>query len=238
MPRQAGPNMRGLLMSFAAASAIVTWGIAAAPAAAASLQVNPVNLVLPADRQSTSLTIRNNDAAPVAVRVVTYGWSQEGGRDVYSPTNDVIVSPAIFTIGAGAGQLVRVGLRARTAKAYRVIFEEIPRPQSNRPIQVALRLNLPLYLVPPGAAKPALSWSLRRTASGDLVVEGRNSGNLQAQILGFDVEDKDGRRTTLSQEMGVILPASSRDWKAGVHPEFRIGTPLLLRIRNASGVML
>src|SRR3954470_12925572 len=164
----------------------------AAPVTAGSFQVNPVTLTLPADRQSTSLTIRNNDTAPVAVRVETFGWSQPEGRDVYTATGDVIVSPAIFTIAPGAVQLVRVGLRARNAKAYRVVFEEIPRPHSTGSIQVALRLNLPLYLAPAAGAKPALSWTLRRGPSGDMVVEGRNAGAAQAQILGLEVEDGAG----------------------------------------------
>ena len=228
---------RGGGLALAAAFAILAWGGVPAPAAAGSFQVSPVNLTLPADRQSTSLTIRNNDSAPVAVRVETFGWSQQDGRDVYSATSDVIVSPAIFTIAPGAVQLVRVGLRARNAKAYRVIFEEIPRQQSSGSVQVALRLNLPLYLAPPSpGAKPALSWKLWRSPSGEMVVEGRNAGAVQAQILGLEVEDGDGRRTILSQDMGVILPASARDWKAGVHPEFKTGSSLLLRIRNSVGV--
>jgi fimbrial chaperone protein len=214
----------------------VAAALLAAPAAAGSFQVNPVNLTLPADRQSTSLTIRNTDNVPVAVRVETFGWFQQDGRDIYSATSDVIVSPAIFTIAPGAVQLVRVGLRARNAKAYRVIFDEIPRQQSTGSIQVALRLNLPLYLASPPAAKPALTWSLWRSPSGEMFVEGRNTGAAQAQILGLDTEDRDGRRTILSQEMGVILPASARYWKAGVHPEFRAGSSLLLRIRNSVGV--
>lgn len=216
-------------------TALVAAGVAA-PAAAGSFQVNPVNLTLPADRQSTSLTIRNNDSAPVAVRVETFGWSQQEGRDVYSPTGDVIVSPAIFTIAPGAVQLVRVGLRARTAKAYRVIFDEIPHKQSTGAVQVALRLNLPLYLAAEPGAKPALSWTLRRSPAGEMVIEGRNTGPVQAQILGFEVEDADGRRTILSQDMGVILPASARYWKAGVHPDLKAGSSLLLRVRNSAGV--
>jgi fimbrial chaperone protein len=225
----------GGLVLAAACAALACVGIAA-PAAAGSFQVNPVNLTLPADRQSTSLTIRNNDSAPVAVRVETFGWSQQEGRDVYSATTDVIVSPAIFTIAPGATQLIRVGLRARSAKAYRVIFAEIPRRQSTDSIQVALRLNLPLYLASAAGAKPALSWTLRRSPSGDMVVEGRNAGAVQAQVLGLEVEDGEGRRTILSQDMGVILPASTRDWKTGAHPELRTGSSLLLRVRNSVGV--
>jgi fimbrial chaperone protein len=227
--------MRGLTKALAAAVGLLGCGLAV-PAAAGSFQVNPVNIILAAGRQTASLTIRNNDAAPVAVRVATYRWTQENGRDVYSPTGDLIASPPIFTIAAGATQLVRVGLVDRQGRAYRVILEEIPRRQVGGAVQVALRLNLPLYVLPPGGGKAEVSWSLWRDASGETFVEGRNAGTVHAQILGFETLDREGRRTILSQEMGVILPASARYWKAGVHPEFRAGSSLLLRIRNSVGV--
>jgi fimbrial chaperone protein len=215
---------------------LMIWGILAAPAAAGSFQVNPVNITIPADRQSTAVTMKNNDSTPVSVRVVAYRWSQENGRDVYSPTGDVIASPAIFTIPPGAGQLVRVGLRTRGATAYRVMFEEIPRPQANGAVQVTLRLNLPLYLPPSPTAKPDVSWKISRNAAGEMVISGRNSGTAHAQMLAFEAEDQAGHRISLSQEMGVVLPASTRNWKAGVHPEFTVGSSLLLKVRNPTGV--
>ena len=212
------------------------WGILAAPAAAGSFQVNPVNISIPADRQSTAVAMKNNDSAPVSVRVVSYRWSQEDGHDVYSPTSDVIASPAIFTIPPGGNQLVRVGMRTRGAKAYRVIFEEIPRPQASGAVQVSLRLNLPLYLPPASTAKADVSWEMVRNASGELLVSGRNKGSAHTQVVGLDVEDQAGHRTPLSQEMGVVLPASARSWRAGVHPEFKAGSTLLLNVRSPAGV--
>ena len=228
--RHSGPRI-------AAAMGLLFAGIAAAgPAAAGSFQVNPVNINLPADRQSTSVTIRNSDTEPVSVHVVTFRWTQENGRDVYSPTTDVIASPPIFTIAPGATQLVRVGLKARTGGAYRVILEEIPRQlRSRTEIQVALRLNLPLYLLPAGRGEAALSWSAWRDGAGDLIVEGRNSGSLHAQVLEIAAAGESGRRTILSQEMGVILPSSARRWKAGKQPGFGAGGPVTLEVRSPAG---
>jgi fimbrial chaperone protein len=227
---------RGPIKLVAAALALLGWAGLAAPAIAGSFQVNPVNITLVGDQRTASLTIRNSEAVPVAVRVATYRWTQENGRDVYAPTGDLIVSPPIFTIPAGASQLVRVGLRERGGRAYRVILEEIPRRLPGASIQIALRLNLPLYILPPGGGKPALSWSLWKDPSGDTFIEGRNAGTAQAQILGFAALDREGRRTILSQEMGVILPDSTRYWRIGKRPDLSIGAHASIEVRNPAGV--
>ncbi len=208
----------------------------AVPASAGSLKVNPVHINLPAGLQSVSLKMTNSDASPVSVRVVTYAWTQAAGRDVYTATNNVILSPPMFTIPAGQTQIVRIGLRNRAAAgAYRVILEEIPRPQQvDGQIQINLRLDLPLFVLAKGRTKPELSWRAWRDSSGEMIVEGRNRGLLHSQVLALDA-DHGGRRHSLSRQMGVVLPGSARQWTAGKHPEFPVGTPLLLRVKGSAG---
>lgn len=207
-----------------------------APALAGSFQVNPVQIVLQPGKTISSLTIRNVDAQPVSVRVLTYRWTQVNGNDVYTPTDDLIASPPIFTIPANAKQLVRVGLRRRTpGAAYRVILEEIPRPSKENVIQVALRLNLPMYVLTSAGAKPAVRWSASRDAEGNIIFEGRNDGAAHAQITAIAQVDPAGKRTALTTSMGVILPASMRRWNVGKHPQLKAGSDLKLSIRSSSG---
>jgi fimbrial chaperone protein len=215
---------------------IIAGAALAAPAWAASFKINPVQIVLPADRQAASLIISNSDAAPVSLRIMGYRWSQADGLDVYSPTTDVIASPPIFTIPGGKSQLVRVGLRPGTAvTAYRVIFAEIPRDRpAEGQVQVQLRLNLPLYVLPRHAIPAELSWRTWTDRSGAMVAEGRNSGSLPAQVLALSTE-QGGRRVVLSQQMGVVLPGGARVWKLTARTAFRVGQPLSLTVRSPSG---
>ena len=210
-----------------------TFGV---PAHAGSLKVNPVHINLPAGSQSTSLKMTNGGAVETSVRVTTFGWSQVDGRDVYTPTDNVIVSPPIFTIPAGKTQLVRIGLRSRGGPgAYRVIFEEIPaqRPVGGQ-IQVTLKLNLPLYLLPPGGGKTDVSWKAWRDQSGEMVVEGRNRGSLHSQVTQLSAQLPAGLQL-LSKDMGVLLPGSARQWKIGKRSDFAVGAPLLLKVRSSGG---
>ena len=222
--------------SVAACSWLILGAAFGVPASAGSLKVNPVHINLPAGSQAVSLKMTNGDAAPASVRVTTFGWTQVDGRDVYTPTNNVIVSPPIFTIPAGKTQLVRIGLRSRgSAGAYRVIFEEIPvqRPVGGQ-IQVTLKLNLPLYLLPPGGGKSDVSWKAWRDGKGEMVVEGRNRGSLHSQVSQLSAQLPAGARL-LSNDMGVLLPESARQWKIGKRSDFAVGAPLLLKVRSSGG---
>lgn len=217
-------------------AAAFAWLIAAValvdPASAGSFKVNPVRINLPADRQTASLTIENSDAVPVAVRVIALEWTQIEGVDVHRPTNNVITAPPIFTIAPGKTQIVRMGLKSRDhARAYRLIFEEIPRqvPVAGQ-VQVTLRLDLPVYVLPKGDGKSQLSWQAWRDNAGDLVIEGSNAGSLYDQIV--EISAQQGVEHLRSTEIGVVLPGSARRWKIGKGHNFKAGIPLLLKVRS------
>jgi fimbrial chaperone protein len=119
-----------------------------------------------------------------------------------------------------------------------VIFEEIVRQQpSGSQIQVALRLNLPLYLLPQGGGKADVSWRAWRDSAGNLFIEANNRGSTYAQVLEIAARNEAGRHTILSQQMGVILPASIRSWKIGNRPDFGAGASMTLQIRSPTGDM-
>lgn len=213
--------------------ALGTLVLVAGPASAASFRVSPVKLTLLAKRPVGSLIVSSGDGAPVAVRVATYRWTQVDGKDVYTPTDDVIASPPIFTAPAGTKQLVRVGLRHRTpGAAYRVMLQEIPGPTAEKGIRIAMTLNLPLYVVDDPLAKSDVRWTAWRGADGHVVIEGRNQGVAYQQVTRIALA---GSATPLSEAMGVVLPASMRHWDIGQHPELKTGSVLRLSVRTANG---
>lgn len=207
------------------------------PAVAGTFQVDPVSIELLPGRRTTALSVRNRGGEPVSIRVHLYRWTQENGEDVHSETNELIASPPIFTVAPGGTQLVRIGPRGQDLQgAYRVILEEIPPAAGEGSgIRVALRMNLPLYVLPHGGGRPNLSWSAWRTSGGDVVIEARNQGSRHSQILGIGSIDPAGGEIALSSEMGVVLPGSARRWNVGRRPDLGPGANLQLRIRNGSG---
>ncbi len=228
--------LRWRLLPLASSTFVLGAIAAASPAAAGSFKVNPVNLSIPADRSATSLSLTNTDGQPVSVRVLTYTWTQPDGRDLYVDTNQVIVSPPIFTLAPGQTQLVRVGLKQRrSGEFYRVIFEEIPRAgTATSAIQVALRLNLPLF-VEAAKGKPDLRWQAWRDRSGTLSLDARNLGNRHQKVLQIDLGCEAGGDCIRSKEMGDVLPQGSKQWGLGRHPEIGAGSTISLKIRTPTG---
>lgn len=227
----------GRSIGSAAALAVgLAGGALAAPASAGSFKIDPVQINLPANRNAASLRMTNSGAAPVSIRVATYAWTQVDGLDVYTATGNVIVSPPIFTIPAGRTQLVRIGLRDRSATgAYRVMFEEIPRDKLvGGRIQIILRLNLPLYVSPKAGGKSELSWKAWREPSGDLIIEGRNRGSVHGQVIALTATQS-GKRHVLSTQMGVVLPGSARRWQTDKGSHLVAGMPLLLKVKGSAG---
>ncbi|MBV9883502.1 MAG: molecular chaperone [Sphingomonadaceae bacterium] len=217
----------------AAALFLAALAMPASPAAAGAFRINPVAVTVMPDQGAAQLNLSNEDSKPVGVRVTALRWTQADGRDRTEATSDLIVSPPIFTVAPGAQQLIRIGFRNRTpGAAYRLVVEEIPGPHTpGTGISVALRLDLPLYVVARRDAAPALSWSASRRPDGALVVEGRNSGDLRAQILGLEARDATGRVVGRTGAMGVVLPSSSRAWTL----DGRAGAPTELVVRTAAG---
>ncbi|HEY5723496.1 MAG TPA: fimbria/pilus periplasmic chaperone [Allosphingosinicella sp.] len=218
-----------------AAAALILAALAshASPAAAGALQVNPVAVAVMPDKGAGELRLDNEDTKPVAVRVTALRWTQAEGRDRTEETRDLVVSPPIFTVAPGSRQLIRIGFRNRTpGAAYRLIVEEIPGPKTpGTGISVALKLDLPLYVIARPGAVPALSWAARRGLDGTLVVEGWNSGDVHSQVLAIEARDSTGRIVGRTEAMGVVLPSSNRVWTLGA----AAGTPTMLVVRTAAG---
>jgi fimbrial chaperone protein len=230
------PSAKTRLRALLLAAALI--GPAAETAVAGTFNADPVHLVLRGNQRSTSLEITNLDSAqPLSVRIVPLEWRQENGEDVYGQTRNVIVSPPIFTLPPGGKQVVRLGLRARGGSpAYRVLVQEIPSgPPEPGTVQLALEMNLPLYLVPNEKAQPQVTWSLKQSPDGELLVESRNDGAKQATFYRLTTSDKSGNERVIADKLGVVLPSSFRRWKAGRQPDLLPGTELPLTVSGADG---
>jgi len=191
------------------------------PAAAGTLQVNPVLVEIGAARRTGSVTVRNVENVPVTIRAYPLAWRQQDGEDQYDETDAVIVSPPVFTIPAGGTQIVRVGLRrpqGATPQPFRLMIEEIPEASQGGGIRVALRLNLPLYSGVNQGAPRDLSWRAARQADGQWAIEARNGGAGWVRLDAAAAEAATGLRFEDGFAFGTILPGGARRWLVGAQP--------------------
>ena len=204
-----------------ASACLLVAGAAPAPATAGTLQVDPVRLEISRDRRSATITVTNQEQAPIAIRAYGLEWSQVEGEDVYRQSSAVIISPPIFTIPAGGRQTLRVGLRAPAAagRAYRVMIEEVPEAAPQGGVRVALRLNLPLFaMVNPGAAAD-IEWAAWQGADRRWIVEATNRGSGYVRVETDQARAATGIGLAGNPGFGVVLPGGSRRWVIGERPD-------------------
>lgn len=206
---------------------------------AASFTATPVRLNLPPGANSTSLSLQNTADQPVLVQAEVMAWSQRNGEDVLAPSQDLVVSPPIFTVGPGASQIVRIGLLQRPQSereiTYRLFLQEVPQPRGpgEQGISVALRLGLPVFVLPKGGASPQLSWSAR-LESGAVHVAVKNAGNGHAQIVECRLQDEDGKLIA-EQTLGVyVLAGQTRSWTMKASPAWQ-GGKLTVTAKTSAG---
>jgi fimbrial chaperone protein len=201
---------------FAATAAFL---LSSGAALGGTFSISPVRLDLSGASTTGALTVRNEEAVAVVVQADALLWEQAGDEDKLSPTRDLLVSPAVFTLPPNGSQLVRVALRrdADTQRelSYRLALQEVPQPASPdfNGLKVALRLTLPVFVRPQAAAAPQLAWTAHPDDHGQLVVTATNSGDAHARILTFSVTPADGSAGTFGQQTAAyLLPGRSRSW--------------------------
>lgn len=137
------------------------------------VRISPVMLEIARERRATSFRIENSGAAPRSFAVEAQAWRQDDGRDVLSPTEDLIVTPSVFEAAPGRAQIVRVALSlGRSApgpeRAYRLILTEIGADTPENGVRLRLQVSLPLFTRTGDAPAGALAAS--RTDDGVRIV--------------------------------------------------------------------
>lgn len=213
---------------------------------AGSFQVNPIRVDLSATHRSVALSVTNTGTDAVVVQASVLNWAQEQGRDVLTPTNDVIISPPIATIPAGKEQIVRVGLRrapdARRELSYRLFLQEVPPPPQPgfQGLQVALRIGLPVFVQPKeGPARAALSWQARLTDKNTIHLSVHNEGSGHIQISDVTLSLPDGKEPVATQGgLTYVLPGQSHSWDLKLQQSgLPKRTPLLLKVSTDAGTI-
>ena len=190
-------------------------------ASAGSFAVSPVRVTLSSSAPVASLVVRNDDSTPVVVQLELAAWSQQDGKDEFSPTREILATPPIFTVPAHASQVVRVGLRhalnAQSELDYRLFLQEVPPPPKPgfQGLRMALRISMPIFVAPAVAAAPALHWEAIRVPGEKIRIRLTNAGNAHVQVANFKLTLPNGTDSNLQQVATYVLSGQSHDWLVG-----------------------
>ncbi len=226
----------------ALAAVILAGGIPAGRAQAAELEIAPVLLTLAPGQSSATIELRNNGKAPVAIQARAFAWTQLADDDVLTPTQEVILSPPIFTVAAGASQTLRLLLRGNRPaggpdRSYRLMLEEVPTVGTgNNGVVVALRVSLPVFAASAAQPPPVLTWQAARAPDGQVMLTAINSGQSSTRVNAMSVTLPDGSHPKIiaKGKSPYILPGVQRRWTLEA-PGGAPGAPVRLRITTPAG---
>lgn len=195
-----------------AASIACLLGLAGA-AHATSLTVTPVLVTLDSKHHSIAISIRNESDEAKVIQTELVRWVQQDGNDMHTPSRDLLVNPPIFTLKPGQLQVIRIGLNRKVdAKelAYRLRLTEVPpppRPEFNG-LRVALRLDMPVYVLPRETQNNLLSWKASRNANGEILLTLGNMSNRHVQVGDIKLNEAiDGCKLVDWQPLRFVLLA-------------------------------
>lgn len=198
------------------AALLAAW-LLAAGAEAGNFSAAPVRITL-AGAAPASLLLENHGEDAVLVQGEALAWSQQDGKDNLVPTRELLISPPMFKLAAGGKQTVRIALLRppdmTRELTYRVYLQEVPPPPAagQSTVTTALRLSLPVFVLPPKVAvAPALNW--RATASADrLNLTLANGGNAHIQVSALKLSHPDGSQLAEEKTFVYVLPGQAHSW--------------------------
>lgn len=217
--------------------------LAAPTADAGSFQVNPIRIEMSKGVTNSVITVRNDGEEPVVVQSSVMAWTQDKGQDVYSATQEALITPPVTTIAPGAEQILRVGLRRpadpRSELAFRVFLQEVPPPPKPgfTGLQVALRVGIPVFVAPIAATPRQLEWSARLGANGAIELIAQNSGNAHVQVTDFELRLADASEPLAHEStLTYVLAGERHEWTLAAPAErMRSATELRLKAFTDAG---
>jgi fimbrial chaperone protein len=185
---------------------------------AGTLNVSPVKINLSKNFSTAIIQVSNAGNSDTTIQLQTMRWIQDGEGDKLQPTREIIATPQIFSIKAGATQLIRIGMVTRpdpvNETAYRLVLDEIPSPPEPgfKGLQVALKISLPIFVQPLSKSLPELDFSWVQSQDKKVRFSIVNHGSAHVQILRMKISDEsDEKSVFFNYEKSLyILPGQSR----------------------------
>lgn len=199
--------------------------------AASNLLIWPIDPYLASDASAAELWVQNQGEQAVTMQVRIVGWRQDNGHERYDAQQEVVASPPIVRVEGGQKQLIRLirqgSVPDGVEKAYRVVVDEIPQPQTagapQTGLKIQMRFSIPLFAYGKGiATQPSgnhhafvdsarLSWRIVND-NGQAALQVTNMDDVHVRLSNVKVQ-QGGQRLDMAQGLlGYVLPHSTRSW--------------------------
>jgi fimbrial chaperone protein len=205
--------------------------LASARCADAAMLISPLVVQLSPARPVGEVRITNTGAEAMTIQSAAVRWTQSDGADRYADTAEVLVAPAIATLGPGATQIFRVAARGAPAdaeRAYRLFLEDVTPAKAGGGVQMRLRNNLPLFLeARNGAGRPVVAPCERPSKGVCLRVE--NQGDRRFKVTRVILQAGAQRR-----EEPAATTVLAGSWRRLIY-DVDLSGPLTVTVETTAG---
>ncbi len=231
-----------MVLTFQRASiACVALAAMSCSVSAASLQVAPTTVEIPAGNSATTMNIKNTSAEPLRAQVRVFRWSMVNGDEKLEPATDVVASPPLASVPPNTDytlRLVRLSKQPVTIEeTYRVLIDEIPEPKAptkGSVVNMAFRYSIPVFFLPAAEQQPDVKWTEERH-NGKLYVSATNVGGRRLRLSELAFAEGKGKPVWQSKGLsGYVLARSSKSWVAPAALQKSV-QPLLITAQSDSG---
>lgn len=177
----------------------------AASAQQATIGIMPLGGPVPESEKIQALTLTNVSDVPTKLQVQTYLWTQVGGKDVLTRTNEIAATPGVVDLPAKSKRVVRIA-RIGSNRYFRIKISELPKAGSQQQTVVGFRLeySVPYLFLPANAPAPRLT---ARMAGSSL--ELANPSTAPARITNLTANGKPVPAFWVLPGSSMLVPAAS-----------------------------
>lgn len=202
---------------------------------ASAIEVTPTKVFFNPDQKYTFITIKNLSNEQVFAQAEQLDWQQENSKDIYTQSNDLLISPIIFSIKSKGEQILRIGRKKMNTdnnieKSYRLLISEIPDQfQHNNGLKMVLRLSIPIFIEPNQKTEHELQWSKKITHNNSVNINLYNPNNYHKMVTKIELKDKLNQDLYKQQNAFIyLLPKQKHTWTIAKNPK------LVEHIKNES----
>ena len=209
------------------------------PVFAGRFSVAPIRVDFSPSVRISAVTVTSEDDHPLVFRNSPSLWTQNAdGGDVYTPTNDLVVTPPLLRVEGNEPRIVRIGTLREPGdveRSYRVFLEEQAPANAEgggASVAVVIKFGVPVFAAP---VVDHVAGSAQVVGHGPrkLTLEIKNTGNVH-----FNVETVSANGASVKDVSSwYLLPGTTRRYELAIPPEACAGPSLELRIQTTRTVL-
>lgn len=200
-----------------------------------NLGVSPMKLVFEPNSKVASLNVVNFDNKDAVLQASLLRWTQSNGKDITTPTEDLLLIPPIVKIPASGHQVIRLALlkphQMEVETAYRLIIHSVKSSVSssaNGAILFNFDASIPVFVMP-AKVKHDPEWHIQKITDKEITIRVNNVGNVHERISKLVVLSKD-IAIAENKSLVYVFPQQAYEWKIPINNGVKVDVNLPLSI--------